>query len=327
MDFARSLKVSEPELFSICREYYSEGIARVASVALYWSQFAQHQFRGKLGIYKTDDDLGKSIGRHPKTAGANLMKVCAPLGQSSRTDLFEVTYGPKAGQNGGRCRWLFVTPRGEQIIQVAREHRLIRSNAKRNRGVRHERRHESIDAPSSDSAARRSAAAVRSHRQPENTPTLYTEDLPTRRSVNLSAAPREISIEDSQERQEEEEEKINRIPELWKVACERSGRRDLVWRPSDVRRFADEFLEIASMRTVRDLPEEKLLERLTLLCGDLNTVVQDMSAKFSDFNKNGLKCQTFATYGDTLLAKAGEVLEKQAKHVSSQRRLKHLSDL
>ena len=211
--------VSEPELFRICQKSFPEGIARAASVALYWSQFAEHQFREKIGFYKTDKDLGEALARHPKTAGTNLMKVCTPLGQESRTALFEVSYGPKAGQDGGRCRWLFLTPLGEQIIQSAVEDRLNREEAKRGRQVRREGRHATADAPSGDRATIQSEAAVRSNRRPQNTPTHYTEDLLTKRSVNLSTAQREISIEDSQEGQEEEKE--NRIPALWNEACER----------------------------------------------------------------------------------------------------------
>jgi hypothetical protein len=47
-----------------------------------------------------------------------------------------VSYGPKAGQDGGRCRWLFLTPQGEQIIKAALEDRMAREDAKRGRRVR-----------------------------------------------------------------------------------------------------------------------------------------------------------------------------------------------
>jgi hypothetical protein len=124
------------DIFRICRKKYPEGVARVASVALYWAQFAHHHFHGKLGFYETDADLGKAIGRHGKTAGTNLLKVCTPLGQNNATALFEVSYGPKAGQDGGRCRWLFLTPQGEQIIKAALEDRMAREDAKRGRRVR-----------------------------------------------------------------------------------------------------------------------------------------------------------------------------------------------
>jgi hypothetical protein len=321
MNTSRRPTVSEAELFRICRKTYSEGIARVTSVALYWSQFAEHRFRGKIGIYKTGEDLGEALCRHPKTAGKNLMKVCTPLGKESRTALFEVSYGPKAGQDGGRCRWLFLTPRGQQIIQSAVEDRLNRQEAKRGRQVRREGRHASADAPSDDITNRQSVDEVRTNRRPQNTPTHYTEDLPTRRSINLSAAPREISIEDSQEGQEEETEKINRIPELWKIACQRCGRRDLVWRQSDVGRFADQFSEIESMRAVRDLADEKLLERLILLCGDLDRVFPDMSEAFCDFNKKGLKAQSFATYGGKLLELAEAKLSTKGVDTKSMKQL------
>jgi hypothetical protein len=121
------IRAFEQDIFRILLKSHPERIARVASVALYWCQLAQHRHHGKLGIFKTDSDLGEDIGRHGKTAGKNLMEVCTPLGQDCRTALFEVTYGPKAGQDCGRCRWLFLTPRGEQIIQLAHEDRAMRA--------------------------------------------------------------------------------------------------------------------------------------------------------------------------------------------------------
>ena len=241
------------------------------------------------------------------------------MGQESRTALFYVDYGPKPGQDGGRCRWLFITPRGEQIIVSALEDRAIREDAKRSRGVRREGRPETTDARSGDRALRQSEAAVRSHRGPQNTPTHNTEDLLTTRSVNLSTGQREISIEDSQEGQEEEKE--NRILELWNVACEQCGRRDLVWRRSDMGRFADEFSELESARAIRDLSDGELLERLILLCGDLDRVFPDMSEQFCKFNKHGLKVSSFPKYGEKLLELAGTKLSTKGVDVKSMKKL------
>ena len=93
-----------------------------------------------------------------------------------------------------------------------------------------------------------------------------------------------------------------------------------------MRQFAPQFSEIASIRTVKDLSDEKLLERLTLLCGHLNRVGRDMSEAFSEFNKKGLRAQSFSKYGDKLLDKAGEVLENDAKYELSRQRVKSISD-
>ena len=57
------LTALEVDIFRVCRKRYPERIARVASVALYWSQFAEYQLRGRLGIYKTDDDLAAGPDR------------------------------------------------------------------------------------------------------------------------------------------------------------------------------------------------------------------------------------------------------------------------
>jgi hypothetical protein len=319
------IRAFEQDILRILLKSHPERIARVASVALFWCQLAQHRHHGKLGIFKTDSDLSEEIGRHGKTAGKNLMEVCTPLGQQNRTALFEVTYGPKAGQDCGRCRWLFLTPRGEQIIQLAREDRAMRDEVKRSRRGHRQGIHETVNPPFSDNGTRRSAPAVRHDRGPQNTPTLFTEDSSLTTSRNLSSARRrEIPTENSQARQEEEERKISRIPELWKLACERCARPDLLWRPSEVRTFAAQFSEIESMRTVRDLSDEKLLERLILLCGDLDRVFPDMSEPFCDFNKKGLKAQSFAKYGDKLLELAEAKLSTKGIDTKS---MEKLSDL
>jgi hypothetical protein len=312
MSNPRPPRPSENDIFIICRKKYPEGVARVASVALYWSQFAQHHFHGKLGFYKTDADLGDAIGRHGKTAGGNLLKVCTPLGQHNETALFEVTYGPKAGQDGGRCRWLFPTVQGEQIIKAALEHRLARADAKRGRRVRSGGLIEPESVASNDAATRQSADVVSGSRKPEITPTLNTEHSTLIHSAHLSSrAQREILVEDRQE--EEKAEALKRIPGIWETACKRCEREDLVWRPSHVKQFADQFLEIAWSRNVRNMPDQELLDRLILLCGNPQCVEMEMSEAFSSHNKSGLTAQSFAKYGDKLLVLAGTKLECEKK--------------
>jgi hypothetical protein len=61
---------------------------------------------------------------------------------------------------------------------------------------------------------------------------------------------------------------------------------------------------------VSSLSDEKLLDRLILLCGDLKRTDRDMSEAFIRFIKDGLRAQTFAKYGDRLLEKAGDVLDR-----------------
>jgi hypothetical protein len=309
---ALPIKPSADDIFRICRKKYPEGVARVASVVLYWAQFATHHFHGKLGFYKTDADLGDAIGRHGKTAGTNLLKVCTPFGQNNATALFEVRYGPKAGQDSGRCRWLFLTLQGEQIIKAALDDRLAREDAKRGRRPRRGGLHEPDSVASDDAPSRQSTSVDFGNRRPRITPTLNTEHFSPTHSAHLSPpARREISVEDQQE--EERAQALKRIPGLWEIACERCGREDLVWRWSHVQQFADEFLEIAWSRNVRRMSDEELLDRLTLLCGNLKSVDMEMSDAFSSHNKSGLTAQSFSKYGDKLLVLAGVRLEYEKK--------------
>jgi hypothetical protein len=127
----------------------------------------------------------------------------------------------------------------------------------------------------------------------------------------IKGAQREISVEDRQE--EEKAEALKRIPGLWETACKRCEREDLVWRPSHVKQFADQFLEIALSRNVRNMPDQELLDRLTLLCGNPQCVEMEMSEAFSSHNKSGLTAQSLAMYGDKLLVLAGAKLECEKK--------------
>jgi hypothetical protein len=77
-------------LFQACRRIYSEPEARVASECLYWSQHAKSSLRGKVGFYKEDKDLADALGKHRKTVGRTLMRLCA---QEAGSALFEVDYG------------------------------------------------------------------------------------------------------------------------------------------------------------------------------------------------------------------------------------------
>jgi DNA-binding MarR family transcriptional regulator len=305
--------VTETELFQACLKSYREGIARAASVALFWSQFAKHRLRGRVGIYKTDADLGQHLGKHPKVAGSNLMEVCAKPGESARGFLFEVAYGPKAGQDGGRCRWLFLTPKGAELIDAVRDERLARESARREKRMRQPRAKKAAAEEINVISPVNEAPFLRS---PQNTPTLFTEDSSVRRPNKLSRTTREISVESSEEIREE----IDRIPGVWNLACERIGRQDLMWRRSEVSTFRPEFREIASLPFVRQMTDEVLLARLKLLCEDLKSVSSDLSEAFSKFNRPGLKAQSFAKYGERLLELAGERISKS--HSIQQQMLK-----
>src|SRR5262249_31842410 len=208
-------------------------------------------------------------------------------------------------------------------IKSALEDRLAREDAKRGRRARREGLHEPDSVAPDGAPTRQSANGVLGNRRPRIAPTLNTEHFSPTPSVHLSApARREISVEDRQE--EEKAEALQRIPGLWEIACERCGREDLVWRSSHVKQFADEFLEIAWSRNVRRMSDEELLDRLTLLCGNLRCVDREMSEAFSSHNKSGLTAQSFSKYGDRLLVLAGVRLEceKKVKEQDAMRKLK-----
>ena len=136
MSNALPSKPSADDIFRICRKTYRRGSCAGCECGAVLGAICKAPFSRKIGFYKTDADLGDAIGRHGKTAGTNLLKVCTPFGQNNATALFEVTYGPKAGQDSGRCRWLFLTLQAEEIIKAALEDRLAREDAKRGRRAR-----------------------------------------------------------------------------------------------------------------------------------------------------------------------------------------------
>src|SRR5206468_2390684 len=102
---------SSSDLFQVCLQYFTEPEARVASEVLFWSQFAEHEVRGRVGFFKEDRELGEAIGKHPKSVGRTLIKLCAKLGEDNPEALFIVEHGPKPWAKSGRVRWLFRTSR------------------------------------------------------------------------------------------------------------------------------------------------------------------------------------------------------------------------
>lgn len=299
MSPSMQLTALDVDIFRVCRKRYPERIARVASVALYWSQFARHRLRGRLGIYKTDDDLADQIGRHPKTCGMNLLEVCTASEQPAA--LFEVTYGPKAGQHAGHCRWLFLTPRGEQIIEAAKEVRREREQAKRTGQPRPERASEPEDRPSNSIHIRQSAVGIPAHRQPQITPILLTEDF----SLRPSRTPSENSKNDSKEVQER---KTKGISELWTRVCQQCGRTDLIWPPNDVSRFASYLRDIELSPSIRKLAVEEMVKRLTLICENFDGLTGEMGEEFWDLKGCSPSALTFARRGPELLEAAGQWL-------------------
>jgi hypothetical protein len=235
-----------------------------------------------------------------KRAGVNLIEVCTTSEEPAA--LFQVAYGPKAGQHAGHCRWLFLTPRGEQIIEAAKKVRQEREQAKLARQTRPERRSEPKGRPSSGIEPRQSAARIPAHRKPQITPILFTDDSSPKTSRTFS----ENAKNDSKEVQEE---KAKRISELWTSVCRRCGRTDLIWPANDVSQYASYLLVIELSPIVRKLTVEEMVERLTLICEDFDGLKEEMGDESWHLGYRPT-ARTFARCGHELLEAAGQWLLK-----------------
>ena len=129
----RSQKPTSSDLFKVCRRYLKEPQARVASELLFWSQFAEHEFRGRVGFYKEDRELAEAIGKHPKSVGRTVITICAKPGEDKSESLFIIDHGPKPKARAGRVRWLFRTKRGDELVSEAEEYSAARLRKKRER--------------------------------------------------------------------------------------------------------------------------------------------------------------------------------------------------
>jgi hypothetical protein len=98
------------DLFPVVLKYVKgASLARTAVELLFWSQYAKHELKGRKGMYKEDDELGKSLGVPPKTAGRHVLALCATGSKhesGAKVRLFDLRYGPKPKAYGGRVRWL-----------------------------------------------------------------------------------------------------------------------------------------------------------------------------------------------------------------------------
>ena len=170
----RSQKPTSSDLFKACRQYFSEPEAQVASELLFWSQFAEHEFRGRIGFFKEDRELADKIGKHPKSIGRTLRKLGARVGEEMPDALFILDYGPKPWARSGRVRWLFRTPRGDELVIAAQE----LAAAARSRRKKREQ-----DAAIEGHQTNRPISAKGAHRSPQTAATLIEQmncsDLPT----------------------------------------------------------------------------------------------------------------------------------------------------
>jgi hypothetical protein len=118
---SRSQNPTASDFFAVCLRHLREPEARVASELLFWSQFAEHKFRGRTAFYKEDRELAEKLGKHPKSVGRTLRKFCALGGEDRPDALFIIDHGPKPRARSGRVRWLIRTPRGDEFVSAAQE--------------------------------------------------------------------------------------------------------------------------------------------------------------------------------------------------------------
>jgi len=287
----RSQKPTTSDLFQVCRRYFSEPEARVASELLFWSQFAEHEFRGRIGFFKEDRELADKIGKHAKSIGRTLRKFGARVWEEMPHALFVLDYGPKPWARSGRVRWLFRTPRGDELVIEAQE----LAEAARSRQKKREQ-----DAPIEGHQTNRPIRAKRAHRSPQTAATLIEQidssDLPT---DVLSFAEREKKTPDSFKEKKFQEE-VRRLEKLWATACNECGHAPLRWLPSEVRRWHTGLIEFCQEMRLAEITDEDLLTRLRLLAGDLDWLSDRMSVAFMRYNNDGLLIESFVRYGKKL---------------------------
>src|SRR5262249_19962638 len=283
-------------------------LARTAAELLYWVQYAKHEFKGRIGMYKEDEELGKALGMHPKTAGRHVAELCAAgsKNQPGKLLLFDVAYGPKPGAGSGRSRWLFPLPEAHKIIEEALEEKRLRQERA---------------APTNRNAKSRPRGAHHSNRSPQNAPTLishpYLTEKPSEglsKQAEKGRGPTDSKREESQgkievERTEMEgdvSEQVNRLMESWRRVCERSNKPDLVWPDQELDRLSSKLAKTVADLRLHKISDADLDARLTVLCTKLPETSRDMSEAFADYNRRGLELSSFVQYGHRLMKLAPE---------------------
>ncbi len=310
---------TKDELFAAVLKYVKPAsLARTATELLFWCHYATHEFKGRKGIYKEDEELGKSLGIHPKTAGRHTAELCASgsKNEPGKVQLFEVAYGPKPRARSGRVRWLFIRPEGRKIIDEALEGRRLR----RKRA-----------APTDGKEKFRPRGARHSNRSPQNAPTLISHTyLPDKRSGKLSLQPAEEREPTASKRKESQEKmemggkddgrdvpkgmdsqgQVNRLVQTWRSVCERSNKHDLIWRDQDLDRLSGRLAKTVADLGLHEISDADLETRLTVLCNNIATISEDMSEGFAKFNRDGLELSSFVMYGPKLMKAAARLASK-----------------
>jgi hypothetical protein len=290
--------VYESELFPIILKLLgSEPHARVATYIIFWFQLAKHRRKGRVGLYKTDQELETDTGK--RSAGRLLLHLaCAsavpapkpkPIRLRQTKPLFEIDYGPKPGQGSGRVRWIYLTEVSLKIIDEALEAREEKSSSGKAKP------HLPVAMKCSDQSSKKSAIPI------DQTDTSYipTNSLSGSKAKENALGSKEVLGT------------INRVFQAWNTSCTKSGKSQLKWSDLDQKRFLPELSHLVDVLQIDKLSDQVLEARMTVLCTRLNSVMYDMSDSFQAYNTNGLIAQSFAKYGQQLLIDAEKLLSKK----------------
>jgi hypothetical protein len=290
---SKEQRATTPDLFQVCRRYYSQPVASVASELLFWSQCGHNKLRGRAGFFKQDAELSQVIGKDASSIRRALSRICAKAGEDRPEALFEIAHGPKPGQRSGRVRWLFRKPRGDEMIREA----LCLAEARR------EMRSASINR----SRKAQPVGRIRPHQSAQNERTLYQKDLSESQSEALSSTPEqrekagwELLKENREELKlkENDREELKRFVTLWNASCAECDQPTLAWLESDVRRLAPRLAETIRHLRLSELSDDELSKRLRLLCGKRSiSVFARIGSRFSEYNADGLLIETLAKHG------------------------------
>lgn len=300
-------RVSENDLFSLLLgKIASPQHARVAAHVLFWLQFSRHKHKGRPGIYKEDIELAEKLGGHPKTYGRLICDLGA-VGKSRSKKLklleplFEVGYGPKPGQRGGRVRWIFATPYTDKCIEDAANARQARVAAKAGKKTKP------------------LFGTIAANLSPQIAPTLSIQKNLKEKLKDPFSKPKEKELDSLSEKAQAE---VSRFVSTWNNLCQKCNRGILVWRSSEVDRYAKDLGEIIEACNIESLTDDELEIRLRVLCQSLAKVADCLSPAFQHYNRDGLQLKSFVMYGPHLWAELEREIDRRKKQNMMKQALK-----
>jgi hypothetical protein len=131
---------------------------------------------------------------------------------------------------------------------------------------------------------------------------------PLKGSVSTpTPAPEEKEPEPISEKAQEE---ISRFVNTWNSVCKKCDRSKLVWRSSEVDRYAKDLQDIIEVCEIGNISDDALESRLRLLCKSLNEVSEYLSDA-RQYNRNGLQLRSYVLYGQHLWAELERIEAEQ----------------